>query len=256
VSAAPRSWLLVKGMRQDARYWFDVPDRLAARVPGRVLTLDLPGVGSAAHRPAPWDVDGLVDDLRARFLEAAAPGDGPWGLVGLSLAGMVALRWAARFPEELAHVVVGNSSDGRHSWPWRRLRLANLPRMAATARRRGVARERASLDLVVALRGPAERDALAAHYAAWQREIPCTPATLARQLVAGATFRGPAAVEVPLTFLVGRGDRFVDPRCTDALAAAHGAPLIAHPTAGHDLSVDAPDWLIARIAALSAPPTG
>lgn len=241
-------WVLVRGVKQDQRHWRGFPARLAARTGGEVTTLDLPGTGAAFDRPAPWTVEGLADDLARRW-EAERPDAGPWGLCGLSLGGMVALAWAARRPPGLATLVVGNSSAGDLARPWQRFTPATwraLPRLVT--RRDPARREREVLQLTTSALADAERDRVAADFAALHAERPFRRSVLVRQLVAGAGFRAPRRVDVPVRVLVGARDRLVDPACSAALARRLGAPLHTHPDAGHDLGLDAPDWLAEQLA--------
>jgi hypothetical protein len=46
---------------------------------------------------------------------------------------------------------------------------------------------------------------------------------------------------------VGAGDRLAHPTCSGRLAEALAAPLVVHPTAGHELPLDDPDWLLAQL---------
>ena len=69
-----------------------------------------------------------------------------------------------------------------------------------------------------------------------------------RQLLAAARFRAPArAPQRPVLVLTSRGDRLVHTSCSEALARAWGSPLARHPGAGHDLPLDAPDWVVAQV---------
>jgi pimeloyl-ACP methyl ester carboxylesterase len=69
-----------------------------------------------------------------------------------------------------------------------------------------------------------------------------------RQLVAAANYRGAApTAKIPILVLTSTEDRLVDPACSRALAAHLGAPVREHPTAGHDLPLDDPDWVVDRI---------
>jgi pimeloyl-ACP methyl ester carboxylesterase len=54
---------------------------------------------------------------------------------------------------------------------------------------------------------------------------------------------------VPVTVLVGARDTFVDPRCSAALAGWLGVTPSIHPDAGHDLTLDAPAWVVDQIEA-------
>jgi len=52
-----------------------------------------------------------------------------------------------------------------------------------------------------------------------------------------------------LLLLAGVGDELVDPVCSRRLAEQWGVELRLHPSAGHDLPLDAADWVIAQVAA-------
>lgn len=245
-----RGWLWLKGMKQDARHWRDLPARFASRTGARVETIDPPGVGSRAQDPAPASVRAMTDDLRARWI-ATRGGDGPWGMVGLSLGGMVALDWAARYPEDFAVVVVGNTSAGGVSRLWHRMRPRALAHLARSSRLADpVARERAFLGVVSSRDDQAHAAHASEQHAAWQGSIPATPRTVASQLLAGARFRAPQQVGAPLHVVVGTADRLVDPRCGAALAERLGGQVHRIEGAGHDLSLDAPDALLDVLAGI------
>lgn len=239
-----KRWVLLKGMKQDARHWRDLPARLASALGdgAEVVPVDLPGSGARHRERSPWTVDGLVRAVRADV------GPGPWGLLGLSLGGMVMLRWAAQHPDEVAAVVVGNTSARQVGGPHQRLHWRAWPRVVGAASSRDVAaREAVAVGLVSARAGEPVAKTWVDEHVRWQRELPFTRRALLGQLAAGARFRAPDRVSAPLTVLVGTGDRFVDPRCSLRLADRLGARLAVHPTAGHDLTLDAPDWLLAQV---------
>jgi pimeloyl-ACP methyl ester carboxylesterase len=247
-------WLLLRGLSREKRQWGRFPEVFEARIPGaRTHRLDLPGVGAARGRPAPATVEAMVEDLRARFrpLRQAAPPAGRWGLLGVSLGGMVTLAWLAAHPEDFAAGVVVNSSAGNLSLPQDRLRLENLPGLLRAARAQDpVARELELLRLTTARHG--ENRDIAAEWAAYLAERPLERRVLIRQLVAGMRFRAPMRVPAPVLVVSGARDRFVSPRCSDRLAARYGAPHERHPDAGHDLPLDEPEWLSDRLAAFGA----
>ena len=47
--------------------------------------------------------------------------------------------------------------------------------------------------------------------------------------------------------LAGAKDPLCDPECPVKLSRRFSAPLAIHPEAGHDLSLDAPEWLAAQV---------
>jgi len=91
-------------------------------------------------------------------------------------------------------------------------------------------------------------EALATDWAKIARQRPMRVTAVLRQLLAGMRFRLPETIEVPTLALVGGGDRLVDPDCTRRLAERYGFALREHPTAGHDLSWDAPRWICRQVA--------
>ncbi len=240
---APRHWLLLRGLAREARHWGTLPPRFAARIaPAHVL--DLPGVGTEVGRAVPPTIAGIVDDLRARW--RAAGHAGPHGLMAISLGGMIAMDWCARYPEDFSRVVLVNSSASNLSWPWERLRPVNLPGVLRAAFARDPAvREQQILEMTTNLARPL--DAKVEEWAAYARERPVTPDVARRQLLAALRFRAPTRITVPMCVLASRADRFVDVRCSERIADHFGARLALHDAAGHDLPMDAPEWVLDQV---------
>ena len=70
----------------------------------------------------------------------------------------------------------------------------------------------------------------------------------ARQLLAAARFHPPKEkLALPILLLNGASDQLVSPHCSRALADAWGLELRAHPTAGHDLTLDEPEWVLEQL---------
>lgn len=236
------TWVLLRGLAREARHWGDFPQRLRAALPDgdRVLALDLPGNGSRWRERSPATVTGMVAAARAQV-----HGEGPFVLVALSLGGMVALEWAASAPEEAEGCVLINSSLGAFSPFWQRLRPGcYVPLLRALLAGPREARERAIYRLTSNL--PVRADVLA-QWTAHARSHPVTAANVLRQLLAAARFRAPARVEAPTLVLASRGDRLVSAACSRALAAAWSLPLAEHPSAGHDLPLDDPQWIVEQV---------
>ena len=167
-------------------------------------------------------------------------------LVALSLGGMVALEWSARARQELEACVLINSSVASLSPFWRRMQ----PRAYGTVLRSLLpgparARERA----VCALTSARPPDpAVLAQWVDYAGSQPVSAGNALRQLVAAARFRAPAQPAVPMLVLASRGDRLVSPECSRAMARAWQVTLREHPSAGHDLPLDDPAWVVEQVA--------
>lgn len=245
---APSTWVLLNGLTRLATQWRNFPGELAARLSGaRVTAVDLPGVGTAADRPAPLSVAAIAEDVRERVGAA-----GPIGLIGSSLGGMVAMAWAAHHPGDLAACAVLNTSAGGCGGPMLRLRPAGW-RMLLSARSActTLEREERALALICAredVRGPA-----AVEFARALDEGGTPTRRVAyRQMLAARAFRAPARLDVPLLVLSGACDRLVSPRCSALLATRLHADHRHHPTAGHEVAIDEPEWSADRIAEWAA----
>lgn len=255
------TWVLLRGWAREARHWGEFPATLRSALPAgeRVVALDLPGNGARHAESSPLHPRAMVTALRAELARSALPG--PYAVLALSLGGMVALQWASEQPRELVACVLINSSGRGHSPFWQRLRPGAYQQLVALVRPGlpPVERERGILALTSNHR--ADDAALARRWAQWARQCPVAPANALRQLVAAARFRAPfAAPAVPVLLLAGAADRLVDAACSRRLAQCWRAPLRLHPTAGHDLPLDARQWVAAQVASwwreVRPPPPG
>lgn len=246
---APGTWILLRGWTRESGHWGAFQPLLAARLaPAAVVALDLPGAGPRWREASPTRIAAITDDM-CRQAAGLAP---PWYLLGLSMGGMVALDWARRHPGSLAGVLLVNSSlrgIGRFT---ERLRPTAWPGLARVllARHR-LAAEAQILRLTSAR--PADHAARVPEWAALWRQHPMSHRQALRQLLAAARFSAPPGPpRVPLRVLCSAGDGLVDPACSRRLAAAWQLPWAEHPHAGHDLPLDAPQWVADQAALLAA----
>lgn len=245
-------WVLVRGLVREQRHWEQFPAQLAASLPAnsRVVCIDLPGNGLHWQQASPLSVAGMVDAARQ---DLAAQGvTGPVSLLALSLGAMTAFEWMSRYPQDVERAVLLNTSLSALSPFWQRLRPQNYLRMLRDTliRRAPVHRERMILEISTRL--VADREFYVRRWTGYALERPVSLANSLRQLLAAARYRAPAQPpRCPVLLLNGAGDRLVDPRCSDAVAAAFRLPLHRHPQAGHDLALDAPDWVVAEVTAFT-----
>lgn len=252
-AAQPATWLLLRGLTREQRHWGDFVPRLQAAWPqARVIALDLPGNGVRHRERTPASVAALADFCHAELATLASQGvPRPCHLLAMSLGAMVALAWAERHPGDIAAAALINTSLRPYSRFWQRLRPGNYATLLRHLLGPGtpVERERTILNLTSrCARSPADTAALLHEWAGYRSDRPVSAANALRQLQAAARFRASAQPPAcPLLLLGGAQDRLVDPRCSQALARAWQLPLRLHPQAGHDLPLDAPDWLIEQL---------
>ncbi|ASK33915.1 alpha/beta hydrolase [Alcanivorax sp. N3-2A] len=244
---AGTTWILLRGLVREQAHWDDFPERFAHALGSghRIVCLDLPGNGQLHAQTSPARVDAMVDAARQQVRERGIRG--PLRLVALSLGGMVAVQWLCNHPDEIEAVALINSSAARFSPFWKRLRPMNYASIVfqGLLGRDRLRRERMILRISTNLLNPEQRERLAERFTEVDRLRPVGAANTVRQLWAALRFRAPVALPpaVPVLVINGAGDRLVHPDCSRDLARHWQQPLLAHPDGGHDLSLDAPEWL-------------
>ncbi|MGW4243101.1 alpha/beta fold hydrolase [Nocardia sp. NPDC004722] len=231
------NWLLLRGLTRDQRHWGEFPRQLSEALGTRVETIDPPGFGTEHARPSPRSIPEIVDDIRARF----DGGGERWSVLGISLGGMMAMNWCARYPRDFERCVVVNTS-GPALFRLREFNWGVVPVFAGRALRTDLAHESAVLGLTA--NSPAlDLDSLARTWAQYQADARPLPASILGQLMAAATFRLPRQIPIPLLILASRADRLAPYQMSERLAERYCAPLRLHEAAGHDLPLDDAAWV-------------
>jgi pimeloyl-ACP methyl ester carboxylesterase len=94
--------ILEAGLMSTVLSWNDLQGELARS--HRVISYDRAGLGWSDLGPMPRTADRIVDELHALLKRAAIPP--PYVLVGHSFGGLTMTLFAARFPEEIAGMVL------------------------------------------------------------------------------------------------------------------------------------------------------
>jgi len=241
-------WVLLRGLTREVAHWGDFPEMLQNVLPqARVHLLDLPGNGVRHTERSPATVAGMVSDLRAE-LEHLNIGS-PVHVLALSLGAMVSIEWARTAPGELASMVLINTSLRAFSPLQHRLLPSNYPALVRLALGRPTAKA-AEREVFRMTCNVAEGcDATIDRWAQIRTQRPVGAGNAWRQLMAAVRYRAPLrAPPVPILLLNSAQDRLVSSRCSQAIADAWGCPLLTHPSAGHDLPRDDPQWVALRVA--------
>ncbi|WP_322070510.1 alpha/beta fold hydrolase [Paraburkholderia bannensis] len=236
-------WILLRGLTRESRHWGGFAPLLAQRC-GPVLPVDLPGNGTLAHMRSPLAVDDYVNAVRAEVQRLGARP--PYKVLAMSLGGMVATEWALNYPDELAQIVLINTSMRPYSRFYERLRPAAWPALLRAAWYWQASGGNVVAEAAIHRRTCARRDTLAADLDAWRAiraSAPVSRANAVRQLLAAARYTATGVPCCPTLVLSSLADRLVDPVCSARLARAWGAVQREHPWAGHDLPHDDPHWL-------------
>jgi pimeloyl-ACP methyl ester carboxylesterase len=233
---------LFRGLVREKGHWGDFPDHLLTAFPQSLVTMiDLPGAGEHYKKSSPFTVKGIVEEMRREYLGTLRSGDSPH-LVAISLGGMIAVEWMKRYPDDFKSATLINTSAGGDSPFYDRLRPAAFLHLLKVPFLSGRAKEARILELVSNNSSVFEET-----LTEWEKiclERPVSLENSLRQLFAAAFWEtGDFTPHVPVTLLASIQDRMVSVECSRRLAMKWRTPLKEHPTAGHDLSVDDPQWV-------------
>lgn len=240
-----KTWVFMRGWGRESGHWSGFVDRFKACFPeDHVMTVDHAGLGRQRERAVPTSVPAMVETVRIQVPRLGTQ----YILFGHSLGGMVALDWMARHAPEVAGAVLINTST-RDTSSWReRLALSSLNRMAKIMMEPSE-REREERIMKLVTRKPEAHLEQLGEWVKIARERPPSRLTMARQLWAASRFslNDFPKDHAPILCLGSLGDELVDPACTDRLAQRLHADLSLHPWAGHEITLDDPDWVLERI---------
>ena len=245
-SAPKRRWLLLRGLAREVRHWGEFPELLQKGFPNdEVHCLDLPGAGVNFEKPCPVPLSKMRESVRDEWRRLGKGGSEDV-ILGLSLGGMIALNWASAHPQDFKTVVAVNTSLARLSPIWHRLQPWSMAQVLKIARTRDPLAKEKLIAAMVNVRkfSAAEMKERAGYYL----DRPISIQNSIRQLLSAAIV--PTPKFDPRTNLIvvrSLGDKLCDPRCSERLAHHYRATLQTHPTAGHDLPVDEPQWLVERL---------
>lgn len=231
----------IRGLAREARHWGDFVSRFERGIEGaKVQCIDLPGAGEKKKTQVPLTISEMVETMRRDlpFEKKKAI------LFGLSLGGMVSLEWAAKYPVEIAGVIVINPSAGGLSPFWKRMHPLTFLKLVRSAIEWNP-RKREWLLLNAIAKHPNNKVLEEWVKIAELRTI--KPQAALRQLIAAARFVCPSKLDVPLLVLTSQGDQLASPSAGGKIATHLKGKLVTHPDAGHELPVDDPDWIIERV---------
>lgn len=241
-------WLLIRGLARTRPHWDRFPELLKERVPdNQVFTLDLPGVGEFQNVKSPLKISDYADWLHLKFQNLQAQhGQDNWGLIAISLGGMIGLQWIAKYPNDFQALVTMNTSAGNLCTPTERLSPAAIATIGKLFLSTDVGRrERAILELTTNQKEIT--DELVKKWVEIDQASPLKRSTFVRQLIAAGRFSVPRSLPFSPLILVSEKDRLTSAECSKKLAKHLGQEFISHHEAGHDLPLDDPQWVVDQI---------
>lgn len=234
-------WVFLRGLTRGTIHWGDFPEIFKKMNPHVEMEfLELPGNGYLNNENSKTDVKELIDYLRSKsqFVKQKDP----IHLCGISLGGMVALKWAELYPENIQSVTIINSSLKQFSPFYERLILKNYLKIL-----RGLlfsnTLEQEKMILTITSNNLSFTQKYLNEFAEFARLHSVSKNNFVRQLVLASSIRIESSPHCPLKIISSQHDRLVHHSCSDLIAKSFGGKQFIHPRAGHDLPLDEPEWL-------------
>jgi len=245
-------WLILRGLVREQRHWHEFKSILETRLKSidsraEVFALDMAGFGTEVNRISPKTISGIVEDVRNRWKKLKNTDDEQWGILAVSLGGMVAAHWTSNYPDDFKKAVLINSSMSGLSPVYQRMMPQNYPKVfKLLVSKNLVQREKTILSMTTNFSSEMIQTR-AEKQAPYGEKVNRFNALY--QIMAAIRFKAPKKIVTPMLVLVGDGDRLVSPKCSEAIAQQYGAKILRHPTANHDLASDDPEWIATQVIA-------
>lgn len=240
--------LLLRGLSREAGHWGDFVTQMQTALPHlKIETLDLPGTGRFYQQTSPNRIETILEATRQQALK-----DGllkqPIHLLAVSLGGMVAWEWLQRYPQEIQSAILINTSFANLSPFYQRLRWQAYSQLLSTLTSTDAYQRELAIVRMVSNRVDCERQTIAKAWATLHQQRPISLSNSLKQITAAARYK-PALSrpQVPVLLLNSLGDRLVSANCSTAIQQSYQLPLHSHANAGHDLALDAPEWVIGQV---------
>ncbi len=231
----------LRGLTRGSGHWGKFPQILNSMDSSIDFELlEIPGNGTRCSESPPIQAAKAVAMIRerSRFVK----GQMPFSILGISLGGMLALKWAELFPSEITKLFVVNSSLAQLSPFYKRLNVGQIPQMYKALQASDFI-EREKMILNMTSNDLPSSLAQVPALASFSKQYPVSRSSFIRQLTMAARVRIAESLEVQLKIICSRGDQLVDSSCSKKISDFLDAELLIHPTAGHDLPLDDPEWL-------------
>lgn len=233
-------WIFLRGLTRAAFHWGDFPAVFRQAHPDfEVEFLEIPGNGLLFEQETPVDPVEIIRQisLQSRFVREGLT----FHLCGISLGGMISLKWAELFPEQVQSVTIINCSLADLSPFYQRLNPNLYLKILKTLFSKGVL-EKEQVILSITSNKRENYDRYLERFTDFSKKHRIKRSNFVRQLKLAGNIHV-HELKVPLTVICSEGDRLCASDCSKAIARRYEARLIVHPSAGHDLPLDEPEWL-------------
>lgn len=235
------NWIFLRGLTRGVVHWGKFAEIFKQRNPdGLIEFIEIPGNGTKSQLSTPISPKKLIDHLRAESSIIANKLD--YHLCGISLGGMITLKWAELYPAKLQTINTINTSLSQFSSIKERMIPQNYLKVIGGLRESDpYEREKLILSMTCNHSGSIERNL--SLFAEFSIAHPIKKSNFLRQLILARRIRINQLPPIPFRVICSDHDRLVSSKCSKIIAEKLNGKLLIHPSAGHDLPLDEANWL-------------
>jgi pimeloyl-ACP methyl ester carboxylesterase len=236
-----KKWIFLRGLSRGNYHWANFPEAFKLICPDvEIEFLEIPGNGFSSNERSPIGPEDIVRILRSR--SSFAQSGVPFNLCGISLGGMIALKWCELYPENINSVSIINSSLRQCSKLSDRLVPENYTKIIKALFMKD-AYEQEKTILEITSNKFAETKVNLDMFAKLSSLHRVSKINFTRQLLLASKIHISQLNNIPLKVISSEIDRLVDSTCSKAIADLFNGRQFTHNTAGHDIALDEPEWL-------------
>jgi pimeloyl-ACP methyl ester carboxylesterase len=237
----PQKWILIRGLTRSHFHWFDFKNNLQKEFNlDIVYTPELLGNGELWHQSTPKNIAQCLESLRKQLPLL----NGSVGIIGISLGGMLATEWAVRYPNEVSHLVLINTSSSQSPF-YHRFK----PQLYFQALRTILfsSPEKIEKFILNATSNTEHWKSVFEKCIEFQKTHPVQISNFIQQLKLARLSHFDQKPNCKVLILTAKKDRLVNFECSLKIAKRWDLKTLIHPTAGHDLPLDDSKWILDQI---------
>ncbi|MBC7421448.1 MAG: alpha/beta hydrolase [Bdellovibrio sp.] len=237
-----KRWILIRGLTRSRFHWLGFDELLKKELDLDIVECpEIPGNGYLFNERSLSSIDATVNYLRKQVGGITEP----VGLLGISMGGMIANRWAAMHPHEVEQLVLINTSSSL-SPSHERLNPKNYFTILKSLMNSNAEIIETTVMNLTSNRPEKWKPHLPL-LAQFQREHPVSLINFMLQIKLSSKADFSEKPQQPVLILTSHADHLVNMSCSLKIAEQWQMPLVVHSTAGHDLTLDDPMWVIEKI---------
>jgi pimeloyl-[acyl-carrier protein] methyl ester esterase len=238
----PKKWVLIRGLIRSKYHWGSFAEKLKKELNSEeVECVELAGNGYLSDQLTPDNINQALLELQ---MQVKFDRDS-YGIIGISLGGMLAAQWAQMNPKEVSHLVLINSSS----------KLSPFYKRLNPAQYGGIIKNLAlhnSADIEKFILNATSNKKenwlpILKDYTEFQQKHPVSLNNFIQQLKLAAQVDFSVIPKSHNLILTSKADRLVHHECSQKIAEAWHCTIKYHETAGHDLPLDDANWVIQSI---------